>query len=204
MIQAKHLLLPNLSWFVCPTHLGELLALVSPQGLVAIEPMFKVILPTFAEKDLQAANSFDAASNSCTEAKEALFQQLEEANIPPLDAIEVEAWQPKLAATVKDTLLAEQLPLDLRGTPLQQQAWLSLAAIPLGNCLTYKEFASVNNRPKAIRALASACATNPLPFLLPCHRVVGSNGGLGGFYYGLEMKQDLLEYERLAAKNNLL
>lgn len=177
MINPKHLALPNLQWFTATTYLGELLALVSDKGLVALEPIFT---PAAKAEVLQEL-------------------ALKESGLTKIKQLNAEAaanWQNQLAAAVKNTLLAKHLPLHLLGTPLQQQAWLSLAEIPLGKTLTYKEFAQINGRPKAIRALASACATNPLPFLLPCHRVVGSNGGLGGFYYGLEMKRQLLAQER--------
>lgn len=176
MIKPKHLQLPNLGYVFANTYLGKLLGLVSKKGLVALEPAF-----TPAEE-------------------EKLLSQLTAAEVEELAADKTKFWQKNLATGVKNTLLAKQLPLHLIGTPLQQQAWLSLAEIPLGTTLTYKEFALKNGRPQAIRALASTCATNPLPFLLPCHRVVGSNGGLGGFYYGLEMKQQLLNLEKAAAK----
>lgn len=176
MFKPQHFKLANLRYAVATTYLGKLIGLVSEQGLVALEPAFSP-----AEE-------------------EELLSQLAAQQVEEVAADKAKFWQENLAAGVKNTLLAKELPLHLIGTPLQQQAWLSLAEIPLGTTLTYKEFALKNGRPQAIRALASTCATNPLPFLLPCHRVVGSNGGLGGFYYGLEMKQQLLDLEKAAAK----
>jgi len=93
-------------------------------------------------------------------------------------------------------LPAPDLPLDVRGTAFQRQVWEALLAIPLGETITYAELARRIGRPTAIRAVASACAANHLAVVVPCHRVVRSDGGLGGYRWGLERKCGLLSRER--------
>jgi AraC family transcriptional regulator of adaptative response/methylated-DNA-[protein]-cysteine methyltransferase len=88
------------------------------------------------------------------------------------------------------------LPLDIRGTAFQRRVWQALQQIPLGKTLSYQAIAQRLNSPNAARAVASACAANKLAVVIPCHRVVRSDGHLGGFRWGLETKRDLLERER--------
>lgn len=88
------------------------------------------------------------------------------------------------------------LPLDLVGTPFQQKVWLELASIPFGTTISYGEQARRVGRPKAMRAVGAANGRNPVPVVLPCHRVIGSTGALTGFGGGLDMKRTLLDHER--------
>jgi O-6-methylguanine DNA methyltransferase len=89
-------------------------------------------------------------------------------------------------------------PLDLAGgTPFQRKVWAALRRIGAGETETYGQLAAALGRPKAARAVGSACAANPAPLLIPCHRVVASGGGLGGFSGGLEWKRKLLARECL-------
>ena len=83
----------------------------------------------------------------------------------------------------------------LAGTEFQQQVWRAISEIPPGQTKTYGELAKAIGRPNAVRAVGSACGKNPLPLFIPCHRVVGSNGGLGGFSCGLPWKELLLTLE---------
>jgi methylated-DNA-[protein]-cysteine S-methyltransferase len=83
----------------------------------------------------------------------------------------------------------------LAGTPWQQAVWQAVRAIPFGETRTYGEIAASLGRPAAARAMGRANATNPLPIVVPCHRVVGANGALTGFAGGLHIKQRLLEHE---------
>ncbi|MBT2288980.1 methylated-DNA--[protein]-cysteine S-methyltransferase [Paenibacillus albidus] len=85
--------------------------------------------------------------------------------------------------------------LDLWGTPFQQEVWNGLAAIPHGEVTTYKELAILIGRPQAVRAVGTANGQNPLPVILPCHRIIGANGTLTGYRGGLKLKQELLELE---------
>jgi AraC family transcriptional regulator of adaptative response/methylated-DNA-[protein]-cysteine methyltransferase len=87
------------------------------------------------------------------------------------------------------------LPLDLQGTAFQKRVWDALRRIPPGQTRTYSEVAAALGRPDAVRAVATACARNPVSLAVPCHRVVGKDGGLHGYRWGLPRKRALLEAE---------
>ncbi|HET8818876.1 MAG TPA: methylated-DNA--[protein]-cysteine S-methyltransferase [Xanthomonadaceae bacterium] len=87
------------------------------------------------------------------------------------------------------------LPLAPRGTDFQRETWQALATIPYGSTISYAELAQRVERPKAVRAVGAANGRNPLPIVLPCHRVIGADGSLTGFGGGLPTKQFLLELE---------
>lgn len=87
------------------------------------------------------------------------------------------------------------LPLAPAGTPFQREVWQALAQIPWGELRSYADIARAIERPKAVRAVGAANGRNPLPIVIPCHRVVGSDGSLTGFAGGLDMKRALLELE---------
>ena len=91
---------------------------------------------------------------------------------------------------------AFDLPLDAEGNPFQQRVWRELCRIPYGETWSYGELAGRIGRPGAARAVGSANARNPLPIVVPCHRVIGANGQLTGYYGGLHLKAFLLELER--------
>jgi methylated-DNA-[protein]-cysteine S-methyltransferase len=107
----------------------------------------------------------------------------------------------QLTAYFAGTLTAFDLPLDLIGTPFQLTAWQALAEIAYGTTVTYAEQAGRIGRPAAIRAVGAANGRNPVPIVLPCHRIVGSNGSLTGFGGGLDLKRFLLDHE--AAQRSL-
>jgi AraC family transcriptional regulator of adaptative response/methylated-DNA-[protein]-cysteine methyltransferase len=88
------------------------------------------------------------------------------------------------------------LPLDVRATAFQWQVWQQLRAIPLGQTRTYRQIAEALGQPTAARAVARACATNPVSLVIPCHRVIRGDGGLGGYRWGLNRKQALLDQEK--------
>jgi AraC family transcriptional regulator of adaptative response/methylated-DNA-[protein]-cysteine methyltransferase len=88
------------------------------------------------------------------------------------------------------------LPLDVRGTVFQHRVWRALGDIPPGSTATYTEIAQAIGAPTAARAVARACASNPVAVAIPCHRVIRADGGLGGYRWGLERKRTLLEAER--------
>jgi AraC family transcriptional regulator of adaptative response/methylated-DNA-[protein]-cysteine methyltransferase len=87
------------------------------------------------------------------------------------------------------------LPLDIRGTAFQMRVWSELRKIPYGETRSYKEVAENIGDPNAVRAVARACATNPVALVTPCHRVVASNGKLAGYRWGIERKKQILETE---------
>lgn len=114
---------------------------------------------------------------------------------------------PALAGTVQAVLdflrepkQALDLPLDLRGTAFQQRVWRTLCGIPAGETRSYAQLAEMAGNPKAIRAVARSCATNPVSLAVPCHRVVGSDGNLTGYRWGVPRKKALLEQERALSR----
>ncbi len=89
----------------------------------------------------------------------------------------------------------KSIPFILKGTPFQIKVWKALMAIPEGKTKTYKEVARAIGSPKAFRAVGSACGKNPIGMLIPCHRVLASDGSLGGFGWGLDRKESMLAWE---------
>jgi AraC family transcriptional regulator of adaptative response/methylated-DNA-[protein]-cysteine methyltransferase len=88
------------------------------------------------------------------------------------------------------------IPLDLHGTPFQRRVWKVMQQVPRGQTCSYRELARRAGKPRAVRAVANACASNPVALLVPCHRIVRSDGGLGGYYWGLKKKKQLLRLDR--------
>ncbi len=100
---------------------------------------------------------------------------------------------------IEEPSRALALPLDLRGTAFQQRVWQALGRIPAGETRSYAELAAMIDAPKAVRAVARSCAANPVPLAVPCHRVIGSDGSLTGYRWGVERKRALLAAERAVA-----
>ena len=96
---------------------------------------------------------------------------------------------------VEAPALGLDLPLDIRGTAFQQRVWQALREIPAGQTASYAEIARRIGAPKAVRAVAGACAANPLAVAIPCHRVVRNDGRLSGYRWGVERKRALLDRE---------
>lgn len=90
----------------------------------------------------------------------------------------------------------DAVPVDQHGGEFIEAGWQALRRIPVGHTLTYTELAAEAGRPSAVRAAASACATNRCALFVPCHRVIRSDGSLGGFRWGLAVKRELLDFER--------
>jgi methylated-DNA-[protein]-cysteine S-methyltransferase len=111
-----------------------------------------------------------------------------------VDSLDETAHQ--LEAYFAGTRTTFDLALDLHGTAFQLAAWQALEEIPYGETRTYTEQAARLGRPTAVRAVGAANGRNPLSIVLPCHRVVGSDGGLTGFAAGLDVKRHLLAFER--------
>lgn len=93
-----------------------------------------------------------------------------------------------------------EVPLDIQATAFQRRVWEMLQAIPRGETRTYSQIARALGSPDGARAVARACATNPIPILIPCHRVVRQDGDLGGYRWGLDRKRQLLDHEREKAR----
>jgi AraC family transcriptional regulator of adaptative response/methylated-DNA-[protein]-cysteine methyltransferase len=124
-----------------------------------------------------------------------LRQQFRAANVG-LDATGLEQHVAAIIAAITDHPAAIDLPLDLRATAFQARVWQALRQIPRGQTRSYAELAQAIGQPTAVRAVARACATNPVAIAVPCHRVIGSDGSLTGYRWGIERKKKLLALER--------
>lgn len=120
-----------------------------------------------------------------------------DSNLVP-DAPKVHADLDKVVAFLDAPAGGLDLDLDLQGTEFQQQVWRVLRDVPAGEKLSYTELARRVGAPKAVRAVASACAANAIALAIPCHRVVRSGGALSGYAWGVERKRALLEREARA------
>jgi AraC family transcriptional regulator of adaptative response/methylated-DNA-[protein]-cysteine methyltransferase len=108
---------------------------------------------------------------------------------------EFERLVARVVALVETPARKSDLPLDIRGTAFQQRVWQALRRIPVGRTATYSEIARRIGSPKAVRAVAHACATNRIAVAIPCHRVIRTDGDLAGYRWGVERKQALLDRE---------
>ena len=128
-----------------------------------------------------------------------LRAEFPEAQLEQVDAGRDEFLAPRVRA-VADVLAGRQaqVDVDLLGTAFQKKVWDALMRIPRGETRSYAELAATLGQPRGARAVASACAHNRIAILVPCHRVVRGDGSLGGYRWGLPLKQQLLERERAA------
>jgi AraC family transcriptional regulator of adaptative response/methylated-DNA-[protein]-cysteine methyltransferase len=112
-----------------------------------------------------------------------------------------EATVAQVVAFVEAPRIGLELPLDLRGTAFQQRVWQALRSIPAGRTVGYAELAAQLGMPQGARAIAGACAANPVAIAVPCHRVVRNDGSISGYRWGVERKKSLLEREAGQAKD---
>lgn len=126
------------------------------------------------------------------------FPKARLARMPEQAAPELARWMQALSAHLESMLPLPALPLDLRGTAFQLRVWNYLQGIPAGEVRSYAEVAEGIGQPSAVRAVATACASNRVGLLVPCHRVIRSNGELGGYRWGLARKRTLIDAERRA------
>ena len=107
----------------------------------------------------------------------------------------------RFLAALNDHLSGQEvkLPVDIRGTDFQLKVWMALRDIPLGETRSYSDVARLIGSPTATRAVANACASNPVPLIIPCHRVIRKDGSLGGYGLGIGRKKTLLSTERALA-----
>jgi len=123
-----------------------------------------------------------------------LAARFPEATITPGDATFTASVDAAIAH-VEQPRQRLDLPLDIRGTAFQQRVWQALRAIPPGTTRSYREIAAAIGKPSAARAVAGACGANPLAVAIPCHRVIGADGDLSGYRWGLDRKAELLKRE---------
>jgi AraC family transcriptional regulator of adaptative response/methylated-DNA-[protein]-cysteine methyltransferase len=132
---------------------------------------------------------------------EALIHELQDrfsqAKLVGADA-SFELWVAQVVGLIEIPKLGLNLPLDIRGSAFQQRVWQALQAIPAGQTMSYSDIARQIGQPTAARAVARACAANPLAVAIPCHRVVRTDGNLSGYRWGIERKRALLEREATA------
>ncbi len=108
---------------------------------------------------------------------------------------EFEQWVARVVGFVEDPRKGLDLPLDVQGTAFQQRVWQALQEIPAGTTLSYQEIAQRIGAGSGVRAVAGACAANPVAIAIPCHRVVRKDGGLSGYRWGVERKRAILQRE---------
>lgn len=113
----------------------------------------------------------------------------------------VERWLAAIVEQIASPQHQHRLPLAPLGTPFQQRVWEALCATELGATLSYAELAQRIGKPTAARAVASACAANQIAVLIPCHRVLRNDGGLGGYRWGVQRKRTLLQREAWATQS---
>lgn len=158
------------------THLGSLMLAATSRGLCFVQ---------FGE--------------SAGHLLEALRREFPAATLEPMlkpAPVEFGRWMQALQMHLDSAAPLPSLPLDIRGTVFTMRVWEYLRTIPQGGIRSYSQVAEGVGKPTAVRAVARACASNRVALLIPCHRVIRSDGGLGGYRWGIERKQSLLESER--------
>ncbi|BAV65405.1 bifunctional transcriptional activator/DNA repair enzyme protein Ada [Sphingobium cloacae] len=153
------------------------------------------LVPTSLGTALVAATEKGLCRISFDEDEADLRRRFPHAQIWPADA-RLAAMAKQVAALVDDPAAGADLPVDVNGTAFQQAIWAALRAIPPGETRSYAEIAAAIGKPGAVRAAGTACGDNGLAVLVPCHRVLRSDGGMGGYAYGLERKRALLAREK--------
>ncbi len=166
----------ELSYAIAPTPLGKILLAATDRGICFLQ---------FAETDEKLLGLLRDEFPKATLIKMRKSQ-----------TAQFKLWVKALNDYLKGTLVQLDLPLDIKGTAFQLSVWKYLQKIPRGKVLSYRELAVKLGKPKAVRAVASACARNGIAVVVPCHRVLRGNGELAGYRWGLERKKKLLALEK--------
>lgn len=161
----------TLSYAIHPFYLGWVLVAATDRGICAID-----IGDTAEELDQRLKQRFPNASLT---RGEVTFSQ----------------WVAEVLSYLESPDRQLNLPLDIQGTAFQRRVWMALRSIPCGSTASYAEVAAQIGKPKAVRAVAHACASNQLAVAIPCHRALRSDGTLGGYRWGLDRKRKLLDRE---------
>jgi AraC family transcriptional regulator of adaptative response/methylated-DNA-[protein]-cysteine methyltransferase len=110
-------------------------------------------------------------------------------------------WVAEIVKGLEGQSTRADVPIDVQASAFRWKVWHELQKIPFGETRTYSEIAGAIGAPKSVRAVASACAKNPVSLVVPCHRVVRRTGELGGYRWGIERKRTLLDKERIALES---
>ena len=163
----------SIEWITMETPLGIVLVAATEKGLCFVEVggSVGVLVDTLRQEFPAAAIAADPSPR-----------------LRPL------ADAARAVALAKD--MPADLPLDIRGTAFQWRVWRALTNIPRGETRTYSEVARAIGSPSSVRAVARACATNPVALVVPCHRVIGADGGLRGYRWGVDVKRKPIETEK--------
>ena len=179
------------------TTIGLLIVVVAGQATVGLEILEQ--LSELAALAMENARLYQTVQDELAERKrteEAFLRSEYPAAAVERDAEDLDTWVKALLAHLEGQQPDLSLPLDLQATAFQQRVWAELRKIPYGETRTYTQVAEAIGRPKAVRAVANACAANPAAVVTPCHRVVRRDGSLGGYRWGIERKKTLLKNER--------
>lgn len=160
-----------ISYTIRPCPLGRLLVAATERGICAVR-----LGDSESELKADLASEFPHAKLERSEAK-------------------LGQWVARLLDYLGGAQPHLDLPLDVQATAFQRKVWEALRTIPYGSTRSYQEIANTIGQPKAVRAVAQACAQNPAALVIPCHRVVRTDGSLGGYRWGIERKRALLEQE---------
>jgi AraC family transcriptional regulator of adaptative response/methylated-DNA-[protein]-cysteine methyltransferase len=163
----------GIAYVTVPTSLGRLLVAATDRGVCRV-----------------ALGDTDAALDA------ELFAEFPAARVVEDKGGKLQGWVTAILAYLDGREPDLDLPLDIRATAFQRRVWQELQKIPFGQTRTYAEIAKRIGQPTATRAVAQACATNPVALVIPCHRVVREDGDLGGYRWGMERKRALLKRER--------
>jgi AraC family transcriptional regulator of adaptative response/methylated-DNA-[protein]-cysteine methyltransferase len=166
----------ELSWAVSETPLGLLMMGASDRGLCFVQ--------------------FGTSKTELLHRLQAEFPGARIDEMPATSRQPFTQWMQALSRHLGGKQVALDLPTDLRGTAFQMRVWNYLLKIPYGELRSYTEVAQAIGKPRAVRAVASACAANRVALIIPCHRVIRGDGGLGGYRWGLERKRSLIDQER--------
>lgn len=166
----------RIAWATATTSLGPLLVAATDRGVCAIE---------FGDNE--------------SELKQSLHRRFPNATIAD-DNNRLGGWLQQVVGHLEMPRAALDLPLDIQGTAFQQRVWRALQEIPPGQTASYGKIAEQIGQPGAQRAVAGACAANPVALAVPCHRVIRSDGGAGGYRWGAKRKRELLQRESEASK----
>jgi len=163
----------TIDWTTIDTPLGLVLVAATSKGLCFVE-----------------------VGKSASALVEALKSEFPAATIAPGPAASLAPLAEAAHAVAMAKDVSPDLPVDIQGTAFQWRVWRALTSIPRGETRTYSDVARAIGSPSSVRAVARACATNPIALVVPCHRVIGTDGKLHGYRWGLDVKRTLLDAER--------